>query len=168
MLEIESLGIKVKWGCSSTLLQQGTLKPCQALHVLGCGCAESLQHMLYAPWHELRCLAPSSLDLTSSKRFMRHTLQVRNVQRFWVLNPTSLPYEFQWEQVLAPGALRAADSAFKCNTRSGVVAGGLRYEMAFEYTPAEDQLQASLLCNSSVWACLVLTLICAHGLTFSQ
>ena len=94
---------------------------------------------------------------------MHHVLQVRNVQRFWVLNPTSLPYEFQWEQVVAPGGLRAADSAFKCNTRSGVVAGGLRYEMAFEYTPAEDQLQASLLCTSSVLACSVVTLIYAQG-----
>ncbi len=94
---------------------------------------------------------------------MYHKLQVRNVQRFWVLNPTSLPYEFQWDQVVAPGALRAADSAFKCNTRSGVVAGGLRYEMAFEYTPAEDQLQAILLCTSSVLASLMLTLICTQG-----
>jgi hypothetical protein len=67
-------------------------------------------------------------------------LQVHNVKRFWVLNPTSMAYSFAWEGLDA-GSPGAAASPFQCSTMTGVLAPGKRYEMVFQYTPNEDKLQ---------------------------
>lgn len=67
-------------------------------------------------------------------------LKVRNTKRFYVLNPTSVTYEFVWEPV---GVSAASDGPFVCQTRRGVVAGGRRYEMVFSYVPEVNQLQES-------------------------
>ena len=69
-----------------------------------------------------------------------HDVQVHNVKRFWVLNPTSMAYSFAWEAVDAatPGS---PASPFHCSTMTGVLAAGKRYEMVFQYTPSEDKLQ---------------------------
>ncbi|CAG9464033.1 unnamed protein product [Pedinophyceae sp. YPF-701] len=66
--------------------------------------------------------------------------RVRNTRRFDVLNPTSVPYEFSWQLI------RDADGAegtFKCLTRRGVIPGGRKYEMIFEYTPDSEELLES-------------------------
>ena len=66
-------------------------------------------------------------------------VQVHNVKRFWVLNPTSMAYSFAWEalDLNTPGSA----SPFQCSTMTGVLAPGKRYEMVFQYTPSEDKLQ---------------------------
>jgi hydrocephalus-inducing protein len=67
--------------------------------------------------------------------------KVRNVKRFFVLNPTSMNYEFFWEpQALESGA-QAPPGPFRCLTRRGVCQSGKRYEMSFEFTPENDELQ---------------------------
>ena len=58
--------------------------------------------------------------------------RVRNVKRFFVLNPTDVAYEFSWDQ---QGGAR---EAFRCVNRKGTIAPGKRFEMAFEYTPEEN------------------------------
>lgn len=65
---------------------------------------------------------------------------IRNTKRFFVLNPTSIPYEFKWESVPVKGQENAV-SAFQCRTPQGVVSAGRRYEMAFEFTPLLDETQ---------------------------
>ena len=67
-------------------------------------------------------------------------IQVHNVKRFWVLNPTSMAYSFAWEalDLQNPGSA----SPFQCSSMTGVLAPGKRYEMVFQYTPSEDKLQA--------------------------
>ena len=67
-------------------------------------------------------------------------LKVRNTKRFYVLNPTSVTYEFMWEQV---GISSSSDGPFVCQTRRGVVTGGKRYEMVFSYVPDSNQLEES-------------------------
>ena len=58
--------------------------------------------------------------------------RVRNVKRFFVLNPTDVSYEFSWEQQAG------AKEVFRCVNRKGTIAPGKRFEMAFEYTPEEN------------------------------
>ncbi|KAK9824158.1 hypothetical protein WJX72_008157 [[Myrmecia] bisecta] len=70
-------------------------------------------------------------------------VKVRNTRRFFVLNPTSLSYEFIWEAVGPPGMADGDDAPFTCTTRRGVVAAGKRYEMVFEFTPSTEQIQES-------------------------
>ena len=92
----------------------------------------------------------SALHLVYSRWSLKvfHDVQVHNVKRFWVLNPTSMAYSFAWEAVdtANPGS---PASPFHCSTMTGVLAPGKRYEMVFQYTPSEDKLQvlpAALLC----------------------
>lgn len=67
---------------------------------------------------------------------------VRNVKRFHVLNPTSIPYEFMWESVPVPGR-ETEVPVFTAATPRGVVSAGRRYEMLFEFTPRVDKTQES-------------------------
>ena len=62
--------------------------------------------------------------------------QVRNTKRFYVLNPTSIPYEITWECEDNPGVV----SPFRCATRRGVVQEGKKMEIVFEYTPETTAL----------------------------
>ena len=54
--------------------------------------------------------------------------KVRNTKRFFVLNPTSVAYEFVWEPVtsVAPGEefTPRRPSAFRCLNHRGVIAAG--------------------------------------------
>lgn len=77
-------------------------------------------------------------------------MQVHNVKRFWVVNPTSLSYSFAWERVQSAHSAQLP-SSFACSTMTGVVAAGKRYEMVFEYTPADDKLQVSSACDPQVF-----------------
>lgn len=83
---------------------------------------------------------PSMLSGCTSYQQYNVPLQVHNVKRFWVLNPTSMAYSFAWEGLDA-GSPGAAASPFQCSTMTGVLAPGKRYEMVFQYTPNEDKLQ---------------------------
>ena len=67
-------------------------------------------------------------------------MQVHNVKRFWVVNPTSVSWSFVWDRVQSRSSI-PLPSVFSCNTTTGTVAAGKRYEMIFEYTPFEDKLQ---------------------------
>lgn len=60
-------------------------------------------------------------------------MQVKNTKRFFVLNPTNLGYEFEWEQQDEETNLNS--KLFKCITPKGVIYSGKKFEMIFEYTP---------------------------------
>jgi hydrocephalus-inducing protein len=66
-------------------------------------------------------------------------IHVRNTKRFFVLNPTSISYEFTWSRMVAgnnssgPNAGSAAGSGggsgatgtpFACTTKRGIISGG--------------------------------------------
>jgi hydrocephalus-inducing protein len=52
-------------------------------------------------------------------------VRVRNTKRFFVLNPTSISYEFSWTHVGPPLAAQpGASSPFVCGTRKGTIDGG--------------------------------------------
>jgi hydrocephalus-inducing protein len=77
---------------------------------------------------------------TKVVQFASLGLGARVARRFEVLNPTSEAYEFFWEKTSngSFGVESERDhSPFRCLTPRGVVAPGKRYEMAFEYAPAE-------------------------------
>ena len=59
-------------------------------------------------------------------------MAVKNTKKFFVLNPTNLGYEFEWEQVEEESN---QNKIFKCATPKGVIYSGKKFEMIFEYTP---------------------------------
>lgn len=66
-------------------------------------------------------------------------LKAKNTKRFYVVNPTSIGYEFEWkkyeEDKLPTGSNGQFASFFKCITQKGVILSGKKFEMVFEYTP---------------------------------
>lgn len=66
--------------------------------------------------------------------------RIRNTKRFFVLNPTSIAYEFVWERAVLPDE---RPSPFRCQVVRGTIGGGKRFEMVFDYTPEEDELRES-------------------------
>jgi hydrocephalus-inducing protein len=64
---------------------------------------------------------------------------VKNTKKFYVVNPTSVGYEFEWKKMeeykLPAGANTQNDTFFKCLTQKGVILSGKKFEMVFEYTP---------------------------------
>lgn len=83
----------------------------------------------------------SSLDpATRTLEFESLGTRTKNLKRFFILNPTNMSYEFVWEPVAgAPGELPTV-SPFRCLTKKGVIMGGKRYEILFEYTPDRDDI----------------------------
>ena len=71
--------------------------------------------------------------------------RVRNTRRFFIVNPTNVPYEFLWEseQELRGGADVLGHRPFRCNTRKGMVQPGRKYEMVFEFTPESAETAES-------------------------
>ena len=69
--------------------------------------------------------------------------KLRNTKRFYVLNPTNVSYEFVWEPLPDASGEIPVGSAFNCANRRGVIVGGRRAEMVFEFTPEVDGLQES-------------------------
>ena len=59
-------------------------------------------------------------------------MAVKNTKKFFVLNPTNLGYEFDWEQLEEESN---PNKIFKCITSKGVIYSGKKFEMVFEYTP---------------------------------
>ncbi|EFJ42226.1 hypothetical protein VOLCADRAFT_67248 [Volvox carteri f. nagariensis] len=70
-------------------------------------------------------------------------VRVRNTKRFFVLNPTGIAYEFFWDICGGGGGGTSSSSPFTCLTRRGVIGGGRRFEMVFEYTPTHDAVVES-------------------------
>lgn len=62
-------------------------------------------------------------------------IKVRNTKRFFVLNPTSIAYEFEWR----PASGAQEGKPFECATRRGVIGGGRHFEMVFHFTPSVDE-----------------------------
>ena len=71
--------------------------------------------------------------------------KVRNTKRFYVVNPTNVPYEFVWasETELQGGAEVLGHRPFRCNTRKGMVLPGRKFEMVFDFTPESTHLEES-------------------------
>ncbi|EGR28756.1 hypothetical protein IMG5_169530, partial [Ichthyophthirius multifiliis] len=65
--------------------------------------------------------------------------RVKNTKKFYVVNPTSVGYEFEWKKLeeykLPAGANTLNDTFFRCLTQKGVILSGKKFEMVFEYTP---------------------------------
>ena len=59
---------------------------------------------------------------------------IKNTQRFKVINPTNMSYEFAWEPI------GVVHPAFNCAIMSGLVLPGKRHEMIFEYTPSSNDV----------------------------
>lgn len=60
-------------------------------------------------------------------------MMVLNTKKFFVLNPTNLAYEFEWE---ALDEDNPNYKMFKCLTPKGVIYSGKKFEMCFEYLPS--------------------------------
>jgi hydrocephalus-inducing protein len=60
-------------------------------------------------------------------------VRVKNTFRFGVINPTNASYEFGWEPVGTP------NPCFRCGSAAGIILGGKRQEMVFEFTPATTE-----------------------------
>jgi len=71
--------------------------------------------------------------------------KVRNTKRFYVVNPTNVPYEFVWdsEQELRAGREALGSRPFRCHSRKGMVLPGRKFEMVFDFTPDSVNLQES-------------------------
>ena len=54
-----------------------------------------------------------------------------------MINPTNTGYEFNWTNE------GGSYSPFKCLTPKGFVAGGRKYELAFEYLPSASEVTES-------------------------
>ena len=69
---------------------------------------------------------------------------IKNTQRFKVINPTNMSYEFAWEPI------GVVHPAFNCAIMSGLVLPGKRHEMIFEYTPSSNDVHGF---QESFWRC---------------
>jgi len=83
----------------------------------------------------------TSLDpATRTLEFESLGTRTTHLKRFFILKPANMSYELVWEPVPgAPGELPTV-SPFKCLTKKGVIMGGKRYEILFEYTPQRDDI----------------------------
>lgn len=59
--------------------------------------------------------------------------KVKNTKRFYVVNPTSTGYEFEWKRV--EDEKNSSANYFKCVTSKGLVLSGKKAEIVFEYNP---------------------------------
>ncbi len=59
--------------------------------------------------------------------------KVKNTKRFYVINPTSLAYDYEWKRV---NEEKDSNSGFfKCVNFKGTILSGKKSEMIFEYVP---------------------------------
>ena len=61
--------------------------------------------------------------------------KIKNVKRFYVVNPTNQGYEFEWGRDIEEQGKTTYSSFFKCMTPKGTILSGKKYEMVFEYLP---------------------------------
>ncbi|CAE7771395.1 Hydin [Symbiodinium pilosum] len=67
--------------------------------------------------------------------------KVRNTKRFYVLNPTSDTYEFHW--MPEETEKKETEDPFRCLTKRGTILPGKKFEMLFEYLPADTEVHES-------------------------
>ncbi|KAJ3081967.1 hypothetical protein HDU99_004034, partial [Rhizoclosmatium hyalinum] len=65
-------------------------------------------------------------------------VKVRNTKRFYIVNPTSFNYEFEWTT-----DLNIDQKVFRCVTPRGTVMSNKKFEMIFEFTPETIDLKES-------------------------
>ena len=65
--------------------------------------------------------------------------KIKNVKKFYVVNPTNQGYEFEWKRIeedkLPTGANPTYSGFFKAIISKGVILSGKKFEMIFEYSP---------------------------------
>ena len=61
--------------------------------------------------------------------------KVKNVKRFYMMNPTNQGYTFQWRIEEKNIDVDTGASFFKCITQKGMILSGKKFEIIFEYTP---------------------------------
>eukprot|EP01135_Chromosphaera_perkinsii_P007876 Nk52_evm68s1020 gene=Nk52_evmTU68s1020 len=59
-------------------------------------------------------------------------IKIKNIKRFYIVNPTNMSYEFRWDPV---DEAAVSKTAFRCLTPKGVVMAGKKYEISFEFIP---------------------------------
>jgi len=64
--------------------------------------------------------------------------KVKNVKKFYVVNPTNQGYEFEWTKEVEEAGKNTYSSFFRCLTPRGTILSGKKYEMIFEYLPDID------------------------------
>ncbi|KAI9141433.1 hypothetical protein BKA69DRAFT_1166800 [Paraphysoderma sedebokerense] len=67
-------------------------------------------------------------------------INIQNVKRFYIMNPTDTSYEFEWTRI----DMGDTSKMFKCLTPKGIVVGGKKFELAFEYFPTATEIVESL------------------------
>jgi hydrocephalus-inducing protein len=67
-------------------------------------------------------------------------IKVRNVRKFYIVNPTSIAWEFMWACVSGNDQMM-----FRCLTTRGVVQPGKKFEIAFEFMPDSVDLRVFYL-----------------------
>eukprot|EP01105_Mastigella_eilhardi_P014617 TRINITY_DN3328_c0_g1_i10.p1 TRINITY_DN3328_c0_g1~~TRINITY_DN3328_c0_g1_i10.p1 ORF type:complete len:4822 (+),score=1153.45 TRINITY_DN3328_c0_g1_i10:606-14468(+) len=71
-------------------------------------------------------------------------IKVKNVKRFYVVNPTTVDYEFAWTSLVpAQTNVSTQPDLFRCLTRRGLVKSGKKFQVAFEFTPQDLELRES-------------------------
>ena len=61
--------------------------------------------------------------------------KVKNVKRFYMMNPTNAGYNFNWRVEEKNIDVDTGATFFKCITQKGVILSGKKFEIIFEYTP---------------------------------
>lgn len=79
---------------------------------------------------------PTILDpATRVIEFFSCGIRIKNVKRFYIVNPTNFGYEFEWS------ANSLNEKSFQCITPKGLVAAGKKFEILFEYFPETSELK---------------------------
>ncbi|RKO94829.1 hypothetical protein BDK51DRAFT_29881 [Blyttiomyces helicus] len=83
---------------------------------------------------------PSSLEQgTRVIEFGSCGVKVRNTKRFYLVNPTSINYNFEWAHQDGSDA-----RVFRCLTPKGLVMSEKKFEIAFEFFPETVEIKESL------------------------
>ncbi|KAJ3047832.1 hypothetical protein HK097_011139 [Rhizophlyctis rosea] len=92
-----------------------------------------------APESGLNNGIPSVLEAaTRVIEFGSRGVKVKNTKRFYLLNPTSIDYNFEWVPVVND------ERVFRCLTQKGVVMSGKKYEMVLEFIPETVDVKEAL------------------------
>ena len=92
---------------------------------------------------------PAQLDPTTRViEFESRGVRVANAKKFFVYNPTNIDYAFSWACTSLSQSMQQVhphvNGPFTCVTPEGVIQGGRKYEMVFEFLPTSLELAESL------------------------